>query len=393
MKLGTALAVLLVLTFAVVGIGLLVRSSAATQATAPAVGSGAEDAAPEPVPSKTGPHPKAVIPETDYNFGIMRLEETLSHEFVIKNEGAVPLVLGKAVTTCKCTVANEAKQGGIPPGGQDTVTLEWTPKAVQQGFNQKAVIRTNDPALPEFVLKIEGHVDTLLHSEPAEVWEVGEITGDQPVELSGAIYSRLLDTFNIKAITPDTPTVTATAEPMPPEQLTTRDAKAGYTVHVTLAPGVPVGRFKHAVTVTTDVEQTGSSEVKFRLQGTCHGPLHFLPTPGVQWNAAALAIDLGRFPAAQGTTASLMLFVAGMPEGEELKLTSVETTDSHLEAKLQRDQDFKSQTRQKYLLTFRVPPGSPPVTHLRQDAATVTLHTNHPQAGSITLRVEMIATS
>ena len=45
----------------------------------------------KPVPSKTGPWPKAVTQETNYDFNRMRLGTKKDYEFTIANEGDAPL--------------------------------------------------------------------------------------------------------------------------------------------------------------------------------------------------------------------------------------------------------------------------------------------------------------
>src|SRR5215471_18780121 len=54
-------------------------------------------------PLAKGPlFPKAVIAETEINFGRMEVGEERAHEFVIRNEGEAPLLIRKGPTTCQC---------------------------------------------------------------------------------------------------------------------------------------------------------------------------------------------------------------------------------------------------------------------------------------------------
>ena len=52
-----------------------------------------------------GEPPKVVVEEEVYDFGSMEVEQTLSHEFVVKNEGPGVLKLKKDRSTCKCTMS------------------------------------------------------------------------------------------------------------------------------------------------------------------------------------------------------------------------------------------------------------------------------------------------
>jgi hypothetical protein len=66
---------------------------------------------------------------------------------VIRNVGQGPLKLAKGPTNCKCTVAG-LKDQEIPPGGQASIRLEFTPNDLGP-FRQGATIWTNDPeAIP-----------------------------------------------------------------------------------------------------------------------------------------------------------------------------------------------------------------------------------------------------
>ena len=100
---------------------------------------------PIPVPSKTGPQPKAVTDETEYDFGVMKQGSKGRHVFVIRNEGKAPLemVALKKDMTCQCTVGELGKEG-LRPGESTDVTLSWTIKSPNPNYQHHAIVRTND---------------------------------------------------------------------------------------------------------------------------------------------------------------------------------------------------------------------------------------------------------
>src|SRR6185369_10235732 len=59
-----------------------------------------------PPVSKAPPYPKAVMDETEFEFGRMEVGEERSHVFMIRNEGDAPLIIKQGPTTCQCTVGS-----------------------------------------------------------------------------------------------------------------------------------------------------------------------------------------------------------------------------------------------------------------------------------------------
>ena len=85
-----------------------------------------------PVPSSSGPWPKAVTQELNYAFGRMQLGTTKSHSFTIRNEGEAELQLTAGTTTCKCTEFDfdpsedvELKSVVVKPGESIDLIIRW----------------------------------------------------------------------------------------------------------------------------------------------------------------------------------------------------------------------------------------------------------------------------
>jgi hypothetical protein len=391
MKVGTVLAVVLLAAVAIAGTYWVARSDSGGPTEAAAAKPAGPAESTEPTPSKTGPHPKVVLPEAVFDFGVMPVGETRKHVFVVRNEGEAPLRLGKPTTTCQCTVS-ESAQNQIPPGGEGTITLEWSPAGATPTFDKGAVLKTNDPKKPEIQLSVVGIVDEWIRVEPQGTWNVGEVDRDVPANLSGYLFSRLLDTFAIESITTTNPLLTVEAEPASPETIKEYEAKCGYRLKAKLAPGMPAGRISEKVVVKTDVKDEDFDEITFEFVGMRPGPIQILPLPGTKWEPDAWAVDLERFPAAKGKSAAVSLFVSGLPEGQELKFESVKTSEPYVAVELKRDEASKSEKRQRYVLTFSVPPGSPVATHRSKGSVKVEATTNHPEASAMKFYVQFIST-
>jgi hypothetical protein len=72
---------------------------------------------PIPFLPANGPQPKISLSAVNHNFGRIGPRDVLSQTFAIRNDGAVPLTISRAYTTCGCTSA-EFSASVIPPAAQ-----------------------------------------------------------------------------------------------------------------------------------------------------------------------------------------------------------------------------------------------------------------------------------
>ncbi len=352
------------------------------QAMIPAVAPPEPPADPGPKVSPTGPYPKAVTPESDYDFGAAQHMTNGTHTFVVRNEGEAPLIVvaRKGDSSCQCTLGTVDGDEPIPPGGEQTVTLEWTIKADVPVFRQWAKIRTNDPERKEIELSIHGRVEKLLAVVPSEVWEVGEIRADEGATATGAVYSGLLDNFKIESATCTNPAVSVTWEPVSAEKLAEKNAKSAYEIKVHVNPNVPVGPFSEQV----DVAIAGDHKLNFRVKGVRPGPIDVV---GLGWHPASSTLALGEFPADKGKNAKLFLYVRGF-DGE-LEIKSVKSDKSPAKFTLVRDEKFEGATK-RYELKIEIPPGTP-ADHRRSKSAKISFEFNHPDASEFLLFLDYLA--
>ncbi|GAB4145564.1 MAG: DUF1573 domain-containing protein [Planctomycetaceae bacterium] len=350
-----------------------------------------------PIPDSP-PYAKAVVDQLEYNFGVMEMGQEDSHTFTITNKGTErDLIIKKGETTCKCTISSLAK-GKLKPGESAKIELTWKPKGVSQRFEQTAEIYTSDPNNRKITLRILGRVQEALVLLPSDQWIVGSIEGKKPRKVSGTMTSAIYDAFEITEIENKSNIVTVEKIKMSKADLEKSNAKSGYQIIATVSPGEKVGKFSEEIVIRTKLIDPKTKEERLanfpvKIIGSRVGPIIFRASPGVLWNPLKMAIRLGRFKAAEGKSASLILFVSEPKDGP-LKITKVTSDPKFLTVKLERLEDKNAASipttgkrRVRYRLTFSVPPDSPPASRERESAGTVTLETNHPQAKTIKIGV------
>ena len=159
-----------------------------------------------------GPKPKAVVEQTHFEFGVMRLGTEQSHDYIFKNEGEGPLKLAKGPMMCKCTIPAVPDQE-IKPGESISIKLTWKPVVPDSAFSKEAVIWTNDPAKPKINITVKGEVFDDPVAYPSQ-FAVGDIPWDKDHE--GVVYltSSTSNELKVEEITVSDPEwMSVTTEP------------------------------------------------------------------------------------------------------------------------------------------------------------------------------------
>jgi hypothetical protein len=342
-------------------------------------------ASPGPAISPTGPYPKAVAPETEYNFGVLALGAEGQHDYAIHNEGEADLVVMARPedTTCSCTVGKLSHEGPIKPGESVTVTLNWKVKLAQPEFRHRAIIRTNDPEHKEIELVVSGSIDETIRVSPLQNWPIGDLSSTEPTTITGEVYSTNREKFDIVEVMPGKETTKVEWKPMTPELLAEKNYKSGYLLTVTLPPDVPIGPYSDTVKVKTSEEVAG--EVTFTVSGSRTGPLEII---GPKFHTAANVLKMEEFPADKGMELTLSMFVKNF-DGE-LKLEDVKQQFDSVKVTLVKDERFTGKDKQRYYLKISVPPG-PPQDRRFKNSEKVDLFLNHPDARQVRLIVDFLA--
>jgi hypothetical protein len=111
--------------------------------------------------------PRAELSETSYDFGQVREDMTLVHDFIVKNLGNENLQIVLVDPDCACTVAKYDKV--IPPGGTGKITLQIQPFSVVHGFKKKTYVRFNSSDPSSVNLVLTGNAQKSIEIEPSHI--------------------------------------------------------------------------------------------------------------------------------------------------------------------------------------------------------------------------------
>ena len=342
-----------------------------------------------PSPSKSGPHPKAVlVGGGEYDFGIMEQGQESQHVFVIRNDGEAPLRLAanyQGANTCECTVGS-LERDLIEPGETVNVTVSWGIKKPVVGFAHSARIRTNDPDHVTIPLLIKGVIGRRAVIRPSTTWTLGQLDSDGTVDVDLTLHSEISDQFKLLKIeNPSGRIVTKTqsldaaelkalgtadsASPASKEKvdkaITRLKAgaqrplpKSGYKITATVdSSKFASGPFLETLTFHTDLSE--DHEISFHIRGSRSGMIEFMRTPGNEWDSKNLVLRLGTFAAAKGKSVRIPMLVKDVTGDGKIQIKSVKP--KFLEIKFERDTEFPAKKNRRYWMTMTVPKGQPSI--------------------------------
>jgi hypothetical protein len=105
--------------------------------------------------------PKMILSETEFNAGLMPPATTISHTFMVKNEGTSELLINEVIPGCGCTVSSFDRF--IPPGteGKVKVSVDLYREWAGHDVNKAVTVVSNDPVQPNVRLIMRAKVAPL----------------------------------------------------------------------------------------------------------------------------------------------------------------------------------------------------------------------------------------
>lgn len=342
--------------------------------------------------SAAPPFPKVVIEREDFDFGRIEVGDQYEQQFTIRNDGDAELEISQGDTTCECTLG-QIQNNRIPPHQSAQFTLRWNPKTPSDPEEKGAEIRTNDPDAKSIHLRIFGAAYRRFVLQPEREWTVGEVSDRGANQMTGHIFSPLLERLEVQRLEFDEKLMSVEVQPLDVATQTESRARSGVAFAVSVPERGPLGEFSLPLGIVLGVPErlrdggvAGPTRVDVRVTGRRQGPLRllgqdFLPREGV--------VSLGSFDSSEGRQVILSLIARDPPQGG-VKLLSVQSDPKEMHADLSEGEPAAGGT-QKYRLQITYPPGAPRVSRRDADPGRMILKINHPDAAEFHLKVHLTA--
>lgn len=351
-----------------------------------------------PLAPAGGPQPRVAVEQAEFDFGVLEREAESRHSFVFRNEGEYPLELRQGTTSCKCTLSKLA-EAPIPPGGSAEVTLEWKANTGGETFRQTAEILTNDPQRPRVVLTIRGRIQETISVAP-EALVFGNLLVHEEGRAEALVLSAKYPEFELRGQRLTGPAhsdrLAIAWEPLTADELSTRQAVAGYRLRATLEPGLPVGEFKQEVVLETNLAER--PEIKVPIAAMISGDISVIGPGWKELPGNRGILHLGTVTRGTEVERTLRLLVRG-PARSEVRFEVAEVRPPALAVTLGEPSAVPDTAVMQTLLTIRVPADCPPVRlwGTRGDdgqlvdgsLGEVRLKTNHAQVGELTIYLRL----
>ena len=325
----------------------------------------------------TNRNAKAQIEETTYNFGVMDVKASGTHDYFIKNVGTEDLILTLDRTTCSCT-GIDISPTRLPPGKTAKCHLKYNAdRALTGKFSQGGIVRTNDPDNQEIRLIVEGIFTNPVVVQPAAV-NLPRITigtaqtatirfygfENEPLQLSVPDWNDH-EHFDFQW-------QTAEINETEKGDYFLSLAKSVVEGTLTVKPGLPVGSFQEWFHVKTN--DPGQSSVTFSVSGQVVSGN--VAVSGRGFNQATGIVDLGSTVTGKKISREITVQFSGVSApSAEVRVQSVEPAWLHVELSSPKDVG----PRRMFALTIEVPENAPTGNYVIRDGgqqAAVTLETN-----------------
>lgn len=347
---------------------------------------------------------QADVPETKHDFGTVGSGSKGNHAFVIRNSGAAPLVLTRGATSCTCTVsdlgATDAPTNGdaeaapkktVPPGGETTVSIQWTGKGSGGPFRQQATVITNDPRRPEIAFVIEGTVVPTWKAVP-DMLTLPKLSTQSAATTTATVFTYGTEPPRIDSLAAiDDRTkefFTVASAPLPPDVIAGEPgATGGFVLDVGVKPGLPIGPLRQTVRMVFRIPEEITAEIP--IEGSVAGDLSFA---GPAWNAAGQRLSLGQVSSRVGLNTKLFITARG-PNRDKVKPVVREVVPASLDVQVGDAEPIGTGGVLRIPITVTVAPGSPSVNHLGSEQAPsgrIVLETGLPDSPTVSLPVSIV---
>lgn len=339
--------------------------------------------------------PKVRVDGEEFHFGVIDVNATGRHAFVLANAGDQPLLLNRGKITCGCCTcictARLPEAATIAPGQSDKVTLEWVSKVYSGPFRASVTLGTNDPKRPEVTLWVSGRLGPAVRAAPAEL-----VLTFVPPNTSAAgtvrVYAYSKEPLRVAGWRWSDPAAAkhfdVAVEPLTDVQLREEaDAQGGYQVRVATKPGLPTGSFSHQLVLKTNSRSVPTVTIPVRgLVGTDVS----LVGPG--WDAASGVLSLGTVHRDHQGQWPMFLVVRG-PLADRVTAKLVRVTPEWLKVEVGQGTPLGDGAVRRIPLTIRIQPAGGSISSLGPEPASlgrIVLETSHPDVPRLNILVRLL---
>ncbi len=340
------------------------------------------------VPRETAP--RAVIPETVFDFGTGQRNSKMRHAFVIRNEGNALLELLAGPTTCKCTLSNLEKTE-VPPGGSTKVVLEWRLEGLGEDFRQSAQITTNDLPNELVTLVVQGKIIDRVKLEPAQL-VLTSVTSNEGTKERFYLYGYGEEPVHVTSYefgnTETASFFDLTFKQVDADTLAEEEnATCGTAFDLLVKPGLPLGPINQTIRLTTNTEEVGTLEVP--ISGSIVSDISVVGGRG--YLQELNLVKLGTCDAGVASEEKLRILVKGPHrENTQFEIEQVDPGDA-LEVSLSDPKSLNNGAVYMRTLTIRVPENARRVNRLgagNSEYGKIVLETTHPDVKTIPIYVK-----
>lgn len=327
--------------------------------------------------------PKVSVDKPVHDFGVLAPQEVSEHEFVVSNVGDELLKIDMVTASCRCVLPEKVK-GGLKPGESTGVKVSFKGKPSEDRYVQTVTLSTNDPARPQFELKIVGKIAPVVWVAPGRL----RISGIEP----GASASERVDVlssewagFRIENLKPSSDSLRLSTSPLPESALRLRGAKSGYAVRVEIDESLTQKDFQEHfyLTVTPNSDELGQPKtLRVVVIGKVRGRLAVFGQGVDQYGR----LNLGPVDRIEGKTRRFMLKVHD--EQTDLLLKNTVVDPSYVQVRLAPY--TRTQSKRLYQLEVTVPPGQLDRAYIGPHAGKIRLEFDHPRIEDLELKLELM---
>ncbi len=265
-----------------------------------------------------GELPKAVVDQTGYDAGTITRGDTITHDFILKNDGKGLLEITRVQPTCGCTVTKFDHT--IAPGQTRKITASVHTSAFSGEIHKTIMVATNDPKMANFQLSIKANIKSILNVTPQENQNFGLVFKGQSLERTFDIKSSDGKPFEITAVEAQDNNLKY--------KLTQAEDHKSATFKVILPSDHPVGPINGRFTLMTTHPKVRS--LNLNVFGTIRDPLTVYPQEIVFTGLNKNYVNDHPDDISLNKTVTL-----AYEQGPELKIEKVTSTLKNLEATVQ----------------------------------------------------------